>query len=547
VVRALHSSLAVLLAAASLVACGGNTNNTTGTGGHGGMMTTGTGGTGTGGMIDNGPEAWNRMVTPPPDDEASQKRLACAYKAGMLPAETQGASHPSGDKIPVKHILVLMQENRSFDHYFQKLPEAGQTDVEVAPPTYTNPDKMGTQVAPFHDSTYCVVDTNHEWEGSHVEYDDGKMDGFVLANEGSGSPPPHPLSDSMSGVRALGYYDQTDLPFYYFLANEFSIADHYHCSLLGPTWPNRMYLYGSSSRGATSNNLTDFGDQKGACAGDADCGGTAGSCVGGSCKGSCTQDADCGVDAPKGTCDVGSGGVCKRIQRTIFDYMEQRHLNWKVYASGTAGFALMVEQYLKYRADHLFTIDDYYADAKAGTLPDVAFIDPHLAAEAYDQDDEHPPAVPHVGQKFVAQVVDALTKSPAWSESALFITYDEHGGFWDHVPPPPACPPDDKQPILSPGDPPGAFDRYGVRVPMMVVSPFAKKHFVSHKLYDHTSIIRFIQARFVIPAITNRDANAEAPWEMFDFAAPPHATPPAITIPTVNQSILDNCAKVWAP
>src|SRR5262249_55290608 len=145
-------------------------------------------------------------------------RAACEYHAGSLPAETQGASHPSGKDIPIKHILVLMQENRSFDHYFMKLPQHGQPDVEAAPDTFTNPDTMGMPVAPFHDQKYCFVDTNHEWAGSHQEYDDGKMDGFILANEGSGGLPPHPLSDSTSGVRAMAYYDDTDIPFYYWLA-----------------------------------------------------------------------------------------------------------------------------------------------------------------------------------------------------------------------------------------------------------------------------------------------------------------------------------------
>src|SRR6185295_19409806 len=142
------------------------------------------------------------------------------------------------------------------------------------------------------DTRYCFVDTNHEWAGSHEEYNNGQMDGFFLANDNSQGPPPHPLSDSTSGARAMGYYDDTDIPFYYWLANEFSIADHYHCALLGPTWPNRMYLYAASSRGVAGNSLASFVDQKGACKSDADCGGAAGSCAGGGCKGACTKDED---------------------------------------------------------------------------------------------------------------------------------------------------------------------------------------------------------------------------------------------------------------
>jgi phospholipase C len=529
---------------ASLTACSKDaaTTGSSGTGGAGGAAGTG----GAGGQVLS-PPAWDRPVTAPADAEAADKRLACAYKAGSLPAETQGKSHPSGAAIPVDHIVVLMQENRSFDHYFQKLPAYGQPDVEVAPADYTNPGVDGMPVAPFHDGAYCFVDTNHEWSGSHQQYHDGKMDGFLLSNEQHGTAPPHPLADSKSGVRALSYYDESDIPFYYWLASEFALADHYHCSLLGPTWPNRMYMYAAGSRGATDNGLVEFADRRGVCKKDADCGGAAGSCVFGGCKGSCAVDLDCGLDAPPGTCDVASGGICAPIGRTIFDYLEARHLDWKVYSSGTPGFAIVLSTWLKFHDTHQFTIDDYYSDAKTGTLPAVAFVDAHIGQEAYNQDDEHPPATPQGGQRFVAQVIDALTRSPNWSSSALFLTYDEHGGLWDHVPPPPACPPDARVPTLHPGDPPGGFDRYGVRVPMMVVSPFARKHFVAHRVYDHTSLLRFIEARFLLPAITDRDANAEAPWEMFDFEGAPHATPPVITIPEIDQSKLDACAKVWVP
>jgi phospholipase C len=493
------------------------------------------------------------MVTPPSDGDAAMQRAACGYKPGSLPAETLGASFPTGAAIPIDHILIVMMENRSFDHYFWKLPQNGQTDVEVAPAGYTNPDGMGGKVAPYHDNLYCLADTNHSWAGSHQEYDSGMMDGFFLANNNSDPGPPHPLMNATSGTRALAYYDNTDIPFYYWLANEFSIADHYHCSLLGPTWPNRMYLYATSSRGVITNVPTDFHDQKGACMSDADCGGAAGACVTPkgamtkSCKGSCKVDSDCGVDAQAGACDVASGGSCAPVGRTIFDYMEQRHMNWKVYASGTPGYELLLSQYFQYKTHHQFTLDDYMNDAQKGTLPDVAFIDPDLANENYMGEDEHPPGMPQGGQHFVANVVAALTKSPAWSKSALFIMYDEHGGYWDHVPPPSACVPDSFAPQLATGDPPGAFDRYGVRVPMMVVSPFAKHHFVAHSTYDHTSIIRFIQARFILPAITNRDANALAPFEMFDFQNPPHATPPMMAVPPIDQMGQDACAKIWVP
>jgi phospholipase C len=539
--------LPALLVGLSILGCGSG-GSPTGSGGSGGSGGHGaTGGGGSGGAPLPGPPSWNREVTPPSDAEAEANRASCVYKAGSLPAETQGKSRPSGADIPVDHIVILMQENRSFDHYFMKLPENGQPDVAVAPPSFTNPDSVGTPIAPFHDDRHCFVDTNHEWGGSHVQYNDGQMDGFVITNDGWGSPPPHPFSDSTSGVRAMAYYDATDLPFYYFLANEFSIADHYFCSLLGPTWPNRMYLYAGSSRGLTTNGLAEFLERKGACEGDADCGGAAGSCVGGGCKGTCQVDEDCGLDAPVGTCKVDEGGVCLSISRTLFDYMEQRKLDWKVYASGTPGFGLMVDAWFRYRNEHQKTIEEFYADAAAGTLPAVAFVDPHLAENKFSTDDEHPPAMAQPGQAFVAKIVEAMTKSPNWSRSVTFLTYDEHGGLFDHMPPPEACHPGDLPAEVEPGEPAHDFDRYGIRVPMIAISPYAKKHFVSHRVYDHTSILRFVQARFVMPAISNRDANAEAPWEMFDFDAPPHATPPAITIPTVDQAAFDACNAVWTP
>ena len=135
----------------------------------------------------------------------------------------------------------------------------------------------------------------------------------------------------------------------------------------------------------------------------------------------------------------------------------------------------------------------YYADAKAGKLPQVAFVESSPLGDVNTESDEHPPANVQVGQKFTHDVIKALIASPNWSSSALFLTYDEHGGFYDHVPPPAAPKPDNIPPMLKPGDTPGAFDRYGIRVPTIVVSPYAKKHYVSHTVYDHTSILRFIE------------------------------------------------------
>lgn len=445
-----------------------------------------------------GPAEWNRDVVPPEDAEAATARDTCGYAKGALPAETQGSSRPYGKEIPVDNIVVLMMENRSFDHYFQKLPESGQTDVDVAPETYTNPDANGMPVAPFHDNQFCLVDVNHEWTGTHEQINSGMMDGFFKTNDGWNELPAGAGMNETyrSGARALGYYTSEDIPFYHWLANEFSISDRYFSSVAGPTWPNRMYLYAASSYGKVHNDVV-------------------------------TPD------------------------NTIFDYLEKRQVTWKVYFSTTPGFAIFIDKYLGLKSSlegRFVPIADYFTDAAAGTLPQVAFVDPGIAREGYDQNDEHPPAMPQPGEAFVATVVDALTKSPQWEKSAMFLTYDEHGGFYDHVTPPQACAPDDIAPVFKPGDTDAQFDTLGIRVPFYVISPFAKKHFVGHNTYDHTSILRFIEARYQIPALTNRDANAEAPWEMFDFENPPHATPPTIALPPpVDPAKLDACKALFDP
>ncbi len=132
-------------------------------------------------------------------------------------------------------------------------------------------------------------------------------------------------------------------------------------------------------------------------------------------------------------------------------------------------------------------------------------------------------------------------KSPNWKRTALFFTYDEHGGCYDHVPPPRACPPDDIQPNLKVRDVPGKFDRLGVRAPMVVLSPYARKHCVSHRVYDHTSILRFVQARFDSPVLTARDAHARPPVDMFDFEHPSIIERAELPVPVEDPRFIGNC------
>jgi phospholipase C len=450
------------------------------------------------------PPEWDRPVTRPDDATADAERAACTFGRDALAGETLGPSTPIEGDIPIESIVVLVMENHSFDNYFSKLAEyTNRTDIEVAPPGATNPRTLddagadaGADAAPVlvptqHAPHYCTLDTAHSWAKSHMEWDQGKMDGFVQANEDG-----PPLGD---GARALYYWDQTDLPFYYQLASTFAIGDHYHAAVLGPTWPNRMYTYAATSFGRTTNDLPDI-----------------------------------------------SAYPFPDNDATILDELEKRHVSWKLYGTSGALTIYATNVLTRWGRKVNYFDSDFFADAKAGTLPQVAYLDTDAQTENAINPDEHPPADIQIGQKWVSDVVHALFTSPQWGKIALFLTYDEHGGYYDHLPPPPACAPDGIAPILKSGDTTqGGFDREGVRVPFIVVSPYAKKAYVSHKTYDHASIVRFIEAKFRVPALTARDANSDIPTDMFDFASPPFATPPDVPEPTVDPTGQSYCETTY--
>ncbi len=414
----------------------------------------------------------------------AQSPPSCTFGPGDLPATTLPPGTPHGAEIPINRIVVLMQENRSYDHYLGQLHKRG---AEREPRDASNPDpNTGAPIVAFHQRATCeVADLAHSWNATHREWNGGAMDGFTAANVAPEDP---------TGRRAMGFYKRGDLRYYFRLYKTFASADRYFSSLLSQTFPNRFYLLAGTSFGHIRN------------------------------------------DFPVGASEFS--------QRTVFDQLDDAGVGWKIY-SQLVSPSLLFATVRNAPPGRVVGIDAYFADAAAGTLPSVSFVDASFAGGVNVEADEHPPANVQVGQAFVASVVDALLASPQWPESALFLTYDEHGGFYDHVPPPPACVPDAIPPMLEPGDEPGAFDRYGIRVPMVVVSPFARRRFVSHRIYDHTSILRFIQTRFDMPALTRRDANADPLLELFDFANPPFLKPPRLAKARVNKRRFDQCAALF--
>jgi phospholipase C len=376
-------------------------------------------------------------------------------------------------------VVVLMQENRSYDHYFGKLRRA-----EGPPAGASNPHPLGGDpIRPFHQKRYCeTADLDHGWNGSHREWNGGAMDGFTAENVDPSDP---------TGSRTMGFYTRRDLRYYYKLYKTFAMSDRHFCSVLGPTFPNRYYLLAGTSFGRVNNTLPDFG-----------------------------------------------GG--EWTQRTVFNLLDEAQppVSWKIYYSDLPFGAVF-----GYVRDRLGTnaapIAQFAADAAAGTLPQVAFVDPSFLGET--ENDEHPPTNVQLGQALVASVIESVLASPLWSRTALFLTYDEHGGFWDHVPPPAACTPDDVAPLIAPTDYQAQFDRLGIRVPLVVVSPYARKRYVSHGPTDHTSILRFIETRFDLPALTRRDANADPLLDLFDFAAPPFVKPPKLPAAAIDPKKQAEC------
>src|SRR5713101_3964517 len=218
----------------------------------------------------------------------------------------------------VKHVVVLMQENRSTDSYFAHLHEILPA-FEAQPSNASNPDPMkrGGLLRPFHQTAYCEpADLNHSLPGSHRQFNLGAMDGFTLTNMAPRDP---------SGRRAMGYYTKDDLPYYYSLYSTFATSDRYFSSVMGPTYPNRFYLYAGTSWGMTSNNT------------------------------------------PTNPSDFAG--------RSVFNILDAAHVSWKIYFTEIP-FAFELAYVRSNAAAHVFPLSQYYADAAAGTLPQVAFIDP---------------------------------------------------------------------------------------------------------------------------------------------------------------------------
>jgi phospholipase C len=238
--------------------------------------------------------------------------------------------------------------------------------------------------------------------------------------------------------------------------------------------------------------------------------------------------------------------------KTIFDELSAANVSWKIYRQGTWTSADAFSGFLSKYASHIVSFDQFVTDAQNGTLPAVAYIEKPDA-------DEHPGIGGRItdGVAVTRQLVEAVMYGPSWKDSVFILTFDESGGLYDHVPPPTNVPnPDGIQPLdictsssdsrcstaaathtAPPYDPPGDFTRYGFRVPLMVISPFTKAHYVSHTYTDFTAWLKFVETRFGLPPLNNRDAAAIDMTEFFDFQNPPYLTPPPKSSAPSNVSL----------
>jgi phospholipase C len=400
----------------------------------------------------------------------------------------------------IRHVVVLMMENHSFDNYFGMM-----SGVDGHHGKATNPNRTGnrrTTIDPYHLTStgqYPQVPTQ-SWYASHLQYDRGRCDGFVKSIETTFPRSPH-------RDVAMGYWTEDDIPFYYQFAQEYAIADHWFASCLGPTLPNRRFLVA-----ATANGLID--------------------------------------DAPYRLMDRPAAG-------TIFDALTAHGISWANYHHSSTWRALLkrgpfrvASSQLQFTADvypldalarlnHLRSIGRLQADIKRGRLPQVCVIDPD-----FDQNSEENPQDIKRGQEFGQTVIEQLRQGPQWQHTVLIWCYDEHGGYYDHVPPPTAPRPDeiDGRPISEAprtaqllakmtgtyrtlqlndrGD--KRYDRLGFRVPAVIAGPYAKNGYVSHTTYDHTAILKLIELIWGLPPLTKRDA-AAAPLDCLNLA-PAHQT-----------------------
>jgi phospholipase C len=403
---------------------------------------------------------------------------AAAAGAGALAAQTAaakadlvsqlaGAASSCGSLNDIEHVIFFIQENRSFDHYFGTAKGVrGFADPGAMPGVFNQPGYpapgYGGELLPFHINAAangeCTHDITHNWGPQHLSWDNGAMDGFVSQHLA--------VNGANAGPLTMGYYKRADLPLHYALADTFTLCDSYHCSVIGPSDPNHLMSISATLDPAGANGGPVL--------------------------------ETLGVPARQQE-------YFKLTWTTMPEQLQSRGVSWKVYSLDNVSpladpVFIYFKKYLNATYAKKALVPNFPAtflkDLALGTLPQVSWIYSPFVETA------HPPTPVGWDEAVISQVIQALLAKPkVWAKTALFITYDENGGFFDHVSPPVPPPGTPGEYLTMPTLPAAAQGirgpvGLGFRVPMMVVSPFAKGGFVSSDTFDHTSMLRFLETRF---------------------------------------------------
>src|SRR6266702_500654 len=482
------------------------------------------------------------------------KRLSRGRAAARRGPRPRSALPAGTDLLPqIRHIAVLMMENHSYDNYLGMLQGRGEGFPmnRGGQPEVFNRGADGEIIRAFRLPSPVQRHgvPSQSWHASHLQWGEGRNDGFVISaqtvqSEAKAGTAADVDSASEAAAVGMGYWSEDDLPFYYGLARTFPLADHWFSSCLGPTFPNRRFLIAGTANGLVDDlplHLLDY--------------------------------------PPAGTIlDMLSrheiswinyhpvSGDRSRFRRLAHHKrrMARRRLGWLSEGFRDAGD---VKKDIVFTADlfplgigrhmlHVRGMDTFFDDAKNGTLPAFSIVDPSFE----DFSEENPQDIAK-GESFAAEVINGVMHGKGWPGTLLIWTYDEHGGYYDHVPPPEAVPPDGvegqcmaQRPgwlsllhrLLVPrmaedaeddedGRGPLRYDRYGMRVPAVIVSPYARPDYVLSDVLDHTSVLKLVEEKWNLPSLTRRDTAALSPLGALDLTGPPaFLEPPRLPEPSLT-------------
>jgi phospholipase C len=444
-----------------------------------------------------------------------QKRgVAALFAAALFVMNGMSPLAITGQPPSIQHVIYIVQENHSFDNYFGTYPGArgipssllvlsnpGQKNsTAVAPyllsdnqPIYLVGDELPEGISdpaqlaanssspylPHHLSSESSPVLTNAWAASHVAYDNGKMDGFISAQGGN--------------AQTMGYYDRSDIPYYWDYADHFVLADNFFSSLLGPTFPNHLYIASGAAGPIKGLNNYDW-------------------IVNGTIVG-----------------DLGGSYPYDKLSlswSTLAQELTAKNTTWNWYdgdpdpTSGSAWNVLPLFSYFQHNpaqiTQHVKSTQYFSSDIKAGKLAAVSWIMPgSWTPPTYPSGclgvdtSEHPPARSDCGMDYVSYLVNTVMQSPYWNSTAIVLTWDDWGGFYDHVAPP-------------------QVDGYGLgfRVPAIMISPWVKPHLIDHTQYEFSSMLRFAETVFNLPTLGTRDTSVNNMMSMFDFSQTP--LPPLI-------------------